>query len=269
MKITRLIALSAIALIATNLNVQSVNAGVRSFENVNYQNLSQSNKDIRAVKADIAELLKDKIDIFDKSNQLSDTPKDIEVLDDGIKFRIKVQHTVLYFADIIDYVIPPPYFRKSKSVLSLEKFEFLSKGFNSDLKRLENLRQNLILIQNELKVKREESKRILFEQKAAEYRASKVKPVVSEEQRKFIVQANAFNQQKNYAKAIELYFKAIEVDPTAYPAGYSNLALLMSQTNNFSAAIINMKKYLLLEPEATDSRTAQDKIYEWEAMIQK
>lgn len=30
-----------------------------------------------------------------------------------------------------------------------------------------------------------------------------------------------------------------------------------------------MKQYLLLEPEAKDARSAQDKIYEWELMIQK
>jgi hypothetical protein len=30
-----------------------------------------------------------------------------------------------------------------------------------------------------------------------------------------------------------------------------------------------MKKYLLLEPDASDARGAQDKIYEWEIMTQK
>ena len=72
-----------------------------------------------------------------------------------------------------------------------------------------------------------------------------------------------------YDKAIELYNKAIEVDQSAYPAGYSNLALLSAQINKFDAAIFYMKKYLLLEPEATDARSAQDKIYEWEAQITK
>jgi hypothetical protein len=59
------------------------------------------------------------------------------------------------------------------------------------------------------------------------------------------------------------------VDQVAYPAGYSNLALLSAQINNFGGAINFMKKYLLLEPEATDARSAQDKIYEWEAQISK
>jgi tetratricopeptide (TPR) repeat protein len=124
-------------------------------------------------------------------------------------------------------------------------------------------------MQKHYRTLRDESQRLLWEKKVAEYRKLQVKPTVSEEQRKFIVQANLFNQQKNFVKAIELYSNAIELDQTAYPAAYSNLALLLAQINNFSAAIANMKKYLLLEPEATDARSAQDKIYEWEAMIPK
>lgn len=91
----------------------------------------------------------------------------------------------------------------------------------------------------------------------------------SEEQRRYIVQANSFSQKKDYNKAIELYQKAIEIDQTAYPAAYSNMALLSAQTGKFSDAIFYMKKYLLLEPEASDSRGARDKIYEWEAELAK
>jgi tetratricopeptide (TPR) repeat protein len=72
-----------------------------------------------------------------------------------------------------------------------------------------------------------------------------------------------------YNKAIELYLKAIEVDQTAYPAAYSNLALLSAQTKRFNDAIFYMKKYLMLEPEASDARGAQDKIYLWEAQQSK
>jgi tetratricopeptide (TPR) repeat protein len=271
MKTIRLITLLAIVLFGTNVHAQSVKSSASYAKNGNSLNLPEPKaaQEIGYVKAAIAEILKDKIEISDKNNQLTGEPEDLVVLDDRMMFKIKNQNEVILFTEGLDYLITPAYFRKTKSVLSLEKFEFISKGFNSNLKKLEELRHNLIFMQNHYKILREESQRILFEQKASEYRTLKVKPQVSEEQRKFIVQANAFNQQKMYNKAIELYFKAIEVDQTAYPAGYSNLALLLAQTNNFSAAIVNMKKYLLLEPEATDARSAQDKIYEWEAMIQK
>jgi len=109
----------------------------------------------------------------------------------------------------------------------------------------------------------------LFEAQAAQYRAAKIKPPVTEGQRRFIVQANAANQQKDYSAAIGLYLKAVDLDPVSYPGAYFNLALLSAQLERFGEAISFMKQYLLLEPEAKDARSAQDKIYEWEFLMQK
>jgi tetratricopeptide (TPR) repeat protein len=81
------------------------------------------------------------------------------------------------------------------------------------------------------------------------------------------VQANSFNKLKQYTKAIELYNKAIEIDQTAYPAAYLNIALLTAQRHRLELAIFYMKKFLLLEPDSTDARSAQDKIYEWEGLL--
>ena len=109
----------------------------------------------------------------------------------------------------------------------------------------------------------------LFEARAAQYREQKIKPTVSEEQRRFIVQANALSQQKQYDRAIDLYDKVIEIDPVSYPAAYFNMALLYAQIHRFNMAISSMKQYLALEPEARDARSSQDKIYEWELMLQE
>ncbi len=106
-----------------------------------------------------------------------------------------------------------------------------------------------------------------FAEAAANYHALTTKPAMSEEQRKAIVQANALSQQKNYGKAIEKYLKAIELHPTAYPDAYHNLALLHAQEGDPVMAVFYMKQYLLLEPDAKDARSAQDKIYEWELLI--
>jgi len=106
-----------------------------------------------------------------------------------------------------------------------------------------------------------------FAAAAANYRSLTTKPAMSEEQRKAIVQANALSQQKNYGKAIERYLKANDLDPTSYPAAYHNLALLHAQEQDPVMAIFYMKHYLLLEPDAKDARSAQDKIYEWELII--
>jgi tetratricopeptide (TPR) repeat protein len=112
-------------------------------------------------------------------------------------------------------------------------------------------------------------RRAAFESKAAAYRALVVKPPISEEQRKLIVQANALNERKDYAGTIELYLKAIDLDPVSYPGAYFNLALFSAQMKRYNTAIDYMKQYLLLEPGAADARSAQDKIYEWELLAKK
>jgi hypothetical protein len=108
-----------------------------------------------------------------------------------------------------------------------------------------------------------------FEALAANYRAAAVKPQVTEEQRRYIVQANALGQQKDYTGALEIYGKALAVDPVAYPEAYFNMALLSVEKGRYRSAISLMKKYLLLAPGAKDARAAQDKIYEWEILMQK
>jgi tetratricopeptide (TPR) repeat protein len=223
------------------------------------------NEETRKVKARIGEILKDeKIEIYDKGTKVRGNPRDILVQDDKIEFKLKKQNTTLHFADLSEDSIKYSMV-KLRAVLELKKF-YLIKNITGKYTYgiFEELRKDLILIQKQL----EESKSVQFEPIASKYRALKVKPTVSEEQRKFIVQANLFNQQKNYNKAIEIYKKAIEIDQIAYPAAYSNVALLYAQINKFNDAIIYMKKYLLLEPEGSDARSAQDKIYEWEAMNQ-
>jgi tetratricopeptide (TPR) repeat protein len=156
-----------------------------------------------------------------------------------------------------------------KAVLELKNFS-LHKNITGKYTYgiFEELRKNLMLIQKQLQKKIDESQLIVFEQKALEYRNLKIKPPVSEEQRKYIVQANSMTQLKKYDEAIKLYNKVIEADQTN-PIVYYNQALLFAQVKRFDTAIDRMKKYLILSPEASDARSAQDKIYEWEILIQK
>jgi len=128
-----------------------------------------------------------------------------------------------------------------------------------------------LIQQHQMKTTDEEQKKklALFEPLAAQYRALPTKPAMSEDQRRLVVQANVANGQKDYAQAIELYEKAIALDPVAYPAAYFNLALLWAQEKAPLSAIHYMKHYLLLVPDAPDARSAQDKIYEWELSSKK
>jgi tetratricopeptide (TPR) repeat protein len=126
-----------------------------------------------------------------------------------------------------------------------------------------------LLVLQQVGQKQDAERRARFEASVAQYRALTVKPPVSEEQRKVIVQANLLTQRKEYGKAIELYLAALDLDPVSYPAAYFNLALLSAQTEDFTAAIRYMQQYLQLSPDAADARSAQDKIYEWELLLKR
>jgi len=88
------------------------------------------------------------------------------------------------------------------------------------------------------------------------------KPEIPEAARRFKVQAGAAVREKNYAKAEDLYRKADCVAPYD-PDCYYNRALILAELNRKPEAIVSMKNYLLLMPNAPDARAAQDKIYEW------
>lgn len=148
----------------------------------------------------------------------------------------------------------PPYRLEFPGVMS---FHFV------ELPDAQRFADDLYVIQQALQKKHDE-RLALLQAKAPQYRGMKVKPPVSEEQRRYIVQANALNAQKDYAGALDLYSKVIDVDPVSFPPAYFNLALLCAQMQRFQPAIAYMKQYLLLVPDANDARAAQDKIYEWE-----
>lgn len=211
-------------------------------------------------------------------------PKNVSVFDDRIELKFKNQNKIIYFSDLLDYSIkviriknvPPSndvYQIRLKNCIFSPNLNSTTTSINGITEWkpyiIKQLADDLFFIQDQLNEKQYSSHLTLFEPIASQYRDLKIKPPVSEEQRKYIVQANALNQQKMYDKAIELYNKAIELDQTAYPAAYSNLALLSAQIHRFTTAIYYMKKYLLLEPDASDARSAQDKIYEWEIMMHK
>lgn len=106
-----------------------------------------------------------------------------------------------------------------------------------------------------------------FTGKVKELQPSSPVSDVSEEQRKYIVQANSMNEKKDYYSALEKYEQAVMLDAFSYPTAYYNMALIAAQLEDYYYAIFNMKKYLLLVPGTDDSRAAQDKIYEWEAEV--
>lgn len=275
MKTISLLALLTLALFTSMVNAQT------SYKTENHAPTYFPDKKMSEIKASICNILqKETAWVWDKEKEIYGNPKDILVLDDRIEFVIKKQKTTINFSDLGNFEIKIDGFfmTGADGKYNLERYELnlgkLTFNYKMDFQSAMQIANDLFFIQKQVqKVNNQQLKNqmsselVLFEPFAAQYRALKVKPPIPEEQRELIVQANSFNQKKMYEKAIELYSKAIEVDQTAYPAAYSNLALLSAQIQKYDAAIYYMKKYLLLEPESSDARSAQDKIYEWKISV--
>ena len=107
-----------------------------------------------------------------------------------------------------------------------------------------------------------------FGQLAQDYRDAKAKPTLSEEARKFKVQAEGAIRERQYGQAAELFGKALDAAPW-WPEGHYNRALMLAETGNYRRAVLEMNRYLLLVPEAPDARAARDQTYEWERREEK
>lgn len=90
---------------------------------------------------------------------------------------------------------------------------------------------------------------------------------ITEEIRKYIVQADAFTKLLNYQKAIELNYKIIGINSTASADSYFNLAILLAETNRLHSAVYNMKKFLILNTNEIDAQYAKTKINDWQIIL--
>jgi tetratricopeptide (TPR) repeat protein len=115
---------------------------------------------------------------------------------------------------------------------------------------------------------REATEQANFEKAVEIYRNTKPKPVLSEEGRKYNVQAVAAFKDKQFSEAAEHYAQALKVAPW-WPDGHFNRALILGELKRFGEAVREMNRYLQLVPDATNARAAQDKIYEWERFAPK
>jgi len=224
------------------------------------------------VRTEMEQLLKD-VDITDRNNAYRFTPESITVYEEKIEYTDKGLKRVILFSDLLDHPIKSQQYNRGKNafyVIWIQKLGlfFYLKGSPERQKELSmKLADDLYYIQTQFNKIDYNAQLKLFEPIAAQYRALKVKPPMSEDQRKLIVQANVLNQNHLFEQAIDMYQQAIVLDQTAYPAAYSNLALIAAQVHEYHLAIFYMKEYMMLVPDASDIRGCQDKIYEWEILM--
>lgn len=98
--------------------------------------------------------------------------------------------------------------------------------------------------------------------------AHQIKPELTEDVRKFKIQAEGAVKDKDFVDAAKKYEQALRLAP-GWPEGHFNRALVLGETYEFAIAITEMKRYLTLVPTAGNARAAQDKIYEWERKVDK
>lgn len=92
-----------------------------------------------------------------------------------------------------------------------------------------------------------------------------MKLALSEEARKYKVQAEGAVRDKKFKDAADLYKEALDVAPW-WPEGHFNRALVLGETGDYEMAMREMKRYLQIVPDAPNARAAQDKIYDWERL---
>jgi len=163
-----------------------------------------------------------------------------------IYYKDILNYQIVYYVKVTDGGFYMPYVRAKNHLLTCGGKEV------ADL---------LFYMQHQYALKFYEEDFENFKSLAQKYQAAHEKPVMNEEQRKLFVQGNAMNKQLDYEKALIYYEKAFSMNPVSYPEGYYNYAVIAGLAENYEFAIHNMKKYLLLIPNAPDAVSARDKIY--------
>ena len=105
-----------------------------------------------------------------------------------------------------------------------------------------------------------------FEHAARSYRNAAVKPQLPEEAVKYKVQAELAVQQKRFDDAVDLYDQALGIAPWWAP-GHYNRGLISGELQDYEEGIRALQKYLKLEPDASNARAVQLKIYQWESLV--
>ncbi len=106
-----------------------------------------------------------------------------------------------------------------------------------------------------------------FAEVAKAYRAANPKPPRPEALVRFQVQAEGAVRDKDFAGAEDLFAQGLQIAPW-WPDGHYNRAVVLAETGDYAPATVEMQRYLLLVPEASNAREAQNMIYDWQRKAQ-
>ncbi len=101
-----------------------------------------------------------------------------------------------------------------------------------------------------------------FRQKCQSWRTQQENFPMPEEARRHKVLAENALREKNVDKAVDEYIEALQIYP-CWPEGQFNAASMLGETGWYGGAVVRMKNYLELVPDAPDAQAARDKIAIW------
>ena len=101
---------------------------------------------------------------------------------------------------------------------------------------------------------------------AATWRALAAKPPLPDGARRASVMAEDAIQRRSFEEAVDNYETGLRAMPF-WPEGHFNAALLYGELDLFGQAVIHMKRYLELVPNAPDAPAARDQVVVWEGRI--
>ena len=91
-------------------------------------------------------------------------------------------------------------------------------------------------------------------------------PASEEARHRAEVRAEALLGAKQNLDAALVYEEALQGMPD-WPQGHYNFALVSANLGFYPEAIVEMRRYLYLAPDAGDARAARDQTYKWEALL--
>jgi len=106
-----------------------------------------------------------------------------------------------------------------------------------------------------------------FQEKAKAWKALAQKPALSEDARRFKVRAEDSDQKKDWENAAKSYEQGLAIEPL-WPDGQLNVARIYGELHAAAPAVLHMKRYLELCPDAPDAQKSRDQMYIWEGYVE-
>lgn len=102
-----------------------------------------------------------------------------------------------------------------------------------------------------------------FQEEAMAWRALPQKPALPADVQRLSTLAEDSIQNKKFEDALDYYEQALAISPL-WPEGQFNVAYLYGELQVYGQAVIHMKRYLELNPDANDAQAARTKVVVWE-----